>query len=112
MAIGGVRGVTNYHEVWLAGWRARPLHPLADSAQSVLLGVSLPPTTSPQGHGPAPGCGNSSDSPWASAMVLVPKKDGEWHFCIDYRCLNNTRKKDLYTLPQIDESLDLVAASG
>ena len=45
-------------------------------------------------------------SPWASPMVLVRKKDGSLHFCIDLRKLNARTVKDAYSLPHIEESLD------
>ena len=35
-----------------------------------------------------------SNSPWASAIVLVRKKDGRLRFCIDLRRLNNRTVKD------------------
>ena len=50
-----------------------------------------------------------SDSPWASPVVLVRKKDGSLRYCIDYRKLNNITRKDSYPLPRIDESLDSLA---
>ena len=45
-------------------------------------------------------------SPWASAVVLVRKKDGSLRFCIDLRHLNNRTIKDAYSLPRIEETLD------
>ena len=47
-----------------------------------------------------------STSPWASAVVLVCKKDGSLQFCIDLRKLNNQTVKDAQSLPRIKDSLD------
>ena len=47
-----------------------------------------------------------SNSPWASAIVLVRKKDGRLRFCIDLRRLNSRTVKDAYSLPKIESILD------
>ena len=52
-----------------------------------------------------------SHSPWASAVVLVWKKDGGLRSCIDLRKLNNQTVKDAYSLPQINETLDSLQGS-
>ena len=49
-----------------------------------------------------------SSSPWASPVVLVPKKDGTTCFCIDFRCLNAITKKDVYPLSRIEDILDTI----
>ena len=49
---------------------------------------------------------HKSHSLWASAVVLVQKKDGGLRFCIDLRKLNEQTIKDAYSLPRIDETLD------
>ena len=50
-----------------------------------------------------------SDSPWSAQVVLVTKKDGGTWFCVDYRRLNLATVKDVYPLPRIDDTLDMLA---
>ena len=52
-----------------------------------------------------------SQSPWCNVVVLVWKKDGTLHFCVDFRCLN-TCTKDSYPLPRIQEALESMAGSA
>ena len=52
-----------------------------------------------------------SQSPWASAVVLVRKKDGALRFCIDLRKLNARTIKDAQTLPRIEDSLDSLSGA-
>ena len=52
-----------------------------------------------------------SKSPFASAVVLVRKKDGTLRFCIDLRRLNARTIKDAYSLPRIEESLDCLSGA-
>ncbi|CAB4022565.1 Retrovirus-related Pol poly from transposon, partial, partial [Paramuricea clavata] len=48
----------------------------------------------------------SSNSPWSSPIVLAPKKDGDYRFCVDFRRVNLVTKKDAHPMPRIDEILD------
>ena len=48
----------------------------------------------------------TSISPWASPVCLVPKKTGDWRFCVDYRKLNAVTIKDKYPLPIIQDIFD------
>jgi len=47
-----------------------------------------------------------SNSPFASPVVLVRKKDKIWRFCVDYRKLNATTKLTSYPLPRMDDLFD------
>jgi len=50
-----------------------------------------------------------SDSKWVSPLVVVPKKNGKQHICVDYRELNKATHKDHFPLPFIDQVLDTLA---
>ena len=53
-----------------------------------------------------------SNSPWCNAVVLVRKKDGSLHFCIDFRKLNALTVKDSHPLPHICETLESLAGAA
>ncbi|XP_066324466.1 uncharacterized protein [Miscanthus floridulus] len=50
-----------------------------------------------------------SESPYASPVLLVRKKDGTWRFCVDYRHLNAQTVKNKHPMPIVEELIDELA---
>ena len=50
-----------------------------------------------------------SQSPWASPIVLVAKRDGTMRFCVDCCRLNSAIKMDVFSLPRIDDPIDILS---
>ena len=53
-----------------------------------------------------------SKSPYASQVVIVCKKPGEIHLCVDYQKLNSNTVRDALPLPRIDKALQAVHSSN
>ncbi len=52
-----------------------------------------------------------SQSPWASPVTLVPKKDGTTRFCVDFRRVNDVTRKDAHPLPIVQDIFDTLGKS-
>ena len=57
------------------------------------------------------GFAKPSKSPWSSPCLLVPKPDGTFRFCTDYRKVNAVTLSDSYPLPRMDDCVDNVGAA-
>ena len=53
-----------------------------------------------------------SNNPWCNAVVLVRKKDGSLHFCIDFRKLNSLTVKDSHPWPRICKTLESLTGAA
>lgn len=77
--------------------RQRPYHPgpaarkIIDEQMQRILAADVTEPSSPE---------------WARPVVLVPKPDGSFRFCVDCRALNLLTKRDSYPLPRFDDSID------
>ncbi len=54
------------------------------------------------------GLAKSSCSPWSSPCILVPKPDGSFRFCTDFRKVNAVTVPDSYPLPRMEDCVDNV----
>lgn len=50
-----------------------------------------------------------SDSKWVSPLIIVPKKNGKWRVCVDFRELNRATLRYYFPLPFIDQVLDTLS---
>ena len=48
-------------------------------------------------------------SDWLANVVMVKKVNGKWRMCVDLIDLNKACPKDSYSLPRIDQLVDLTA---
>lgn len=49
-----------------------------------------------------------SSSSWSSPCLLVPKPDGSYRMCTDYRKVNSVTKTDTFPIPRMDDCIDKV----
>ena len=50
-----------------------------------------------------------SNSEWVSPLIIVPKKNGKWRVCVDYRELNEATQKYHFPLTFIDQVLNTLS---
>ena len=80
--------------------RARPIHPQDMDAVRKHLQELL-----------TAGIIRESESPFASPIVVVKKKDNSVRLCIDFRKLNSQTIKDAYALPNLEEVFSVLTGS-
>ena len=49
-----------------------------------------------------------SQSNWSSPCILVPKHEGRFRFCTDFRKVNDKTKSDSFPIPRIADCIDQI----
>lgn len=80
--------------------RPRPIHPCDREAVRQHLRELL-----------EAGIIRESESPFASPIVVVKRKNGKIRLCVDYRKLNMRTIKDAYALPNIEETFSALSGA-
>ena len=52
-----------------------------------------------------------SQSSWSSPCLLVPKGDGTYRFCTDFRKVNSVTKSDSFPIPRVEDCIDRIGSS-
>jgi len=52
-----------------------------------------------------------SDSEYACRVTLLVKKDGSMRFCGDYRPLNAQTRRDMFSMPLVEDVIDQLGKS-
>ena len=52
-----------------------------------------------------------SQSNWSSPCILVPKSDGSYRFCTDYRKVNSITESDSYSIPRVEDCIDRISCA-
>ena len=52
-----------------------------------------------------------SKSSWSFPVILIPKPDGTWRLCIDYRLLNSKTITQIWPIPRVLDILDRISKS-
>lgn len=52
-----------------------------------------------------------SSSPWSSPVLMVPKSNGQYRFCVDFRKLNEKTRKDRTPMPRINDVFAEIGAA-
>ena len=51
-------------------------------------------------------------TPWCAGMVVVPKRSGDVRICVDLKPLNESVLREMYPIPQVDETLAQLAGAA